>query len=98
MKMNIQELITRRRRQLTVHSFIYYQLNQNIISDYTFDKWAKELVQLQTDYPEVAASSPYAEEFKDFDGSSGYDLPYGYPEFQKVAFHLIAHNKKNQWA
>ena len=92
----IKELITRRRRQLTVHSFLYYQLNENIIPDYTFDLWSKELVELQVTYPDIANEAPYASEFKEFDGSTGYDLPYNYPEFQKVAFHLLAHHRKQK--
>lgn len=92
----IKELITRRRRQLAVHAFIYYQLNDNVISDYLYDAMSNELVQLQQTYPDIASEAPYATEFKDFDGSTGYDLPYGYPEFQKVAFHLLAHNKKHK--
>ncbi len=48
----IAELIHRRREQMLVHSYIYYQLNDNIIDDSTWSKWAMELQQLQKDYPE----------------------------------------------
>ncbi|MFD9628629.1 DNA ligase LigA-related protein [Peribacillus muralis] len=90
----LEELINRRRRQLTVHSFLYYQLNTNIISDNTFDAWSKELAQLQTDYPEIAAKCVYAEEFKKFDGSSGFDLPYHFPEVQNTGYKLLRIVKK----
>lgn len=99
MKINIQErerikeLITRRRKQLTVHSFIYYQLNDSIISDHLFDKWCNELVELQTQYPDIAKEAPLAEEFKEFDGSTGYDLPYNYPEYQLHAYFVLQHHK-----
>lgn len=90
----IKELINRRRRQLTVHSFIYYQLNKNIISDHDFDRWSKELVELQEQYPELAKQCIYHDEFKDFDGSTGFDLPYHYPEFQDDAYKLLDIHKE----
>ncbi|MDK7480953.1 hypothetical protein OWP19_23590 [Bacillus cereus] len=94
----IVELITRRRRQLLVHSFIYYQMNQSIIADYTFDLWSKELVELQQRHPEEANQAVYAKEFVEFDGASGFDLPYHYPEVQNAALHLLKYvermNKK----
>ena len=47
----IVSLIERRRRQLLVHSYIYYELNDSIISDDTWSKWAVELEELQRKYP-----------------------------------------------
>jgi NAD-dependent DNA ligase len=93
-KGQIKELINRRRRQLTVHSFLYYQLDTNIISDHTFDIWAKELSDLQHKYPDIAKECIYADEFKDFDGSSGFDLPFHYPEIQSVGYRLLNTHKK----
>lgn len=75
----IAELITRRRRQILVHSVIYYRMNDNVISDAQWSKWAMELVELQKKYPEIADSCPYADDFKGFDGSSGFDLPLDDP-------------------
>lgn len=71
---NIVSLITRRRRQIIVHSIIYYRLNDSIISDSTFDKWARELVELQEKYPKEASEAMYAKEFIGFDGSTGFYL------------------------
>ena len=71
----IAERIQQLRLQMVVHSAIYYVLNDNIITD---DEWAtraKELVRLQNEYPDVASQVFYAEEFKDFDGSTGFNLP-----------------------
>jgi hypothetical protein len=91
---HIEELINRRRRQILVHSFLYYKLNQSIISDHTFDKWCAELVELQEKYPEIADKCVYAEEFKGFDGSSGFDLPFYYPEIQSTGHKLLRLHKK----
>ena len=69
-----KEKIQQRRLQILVHSYIYYELNSNVISDSTWDKWAMELVHLQKDYPDIAGSVIYANIFNGFDGSTGYDL------------------------
>lgn len=71
----IIELIKRRRFQMLVHSYIYYELNQNIITDGQWSKWAKELESLQKDYPNESKEAPYYDDFKLFDGSSGAFLP-----------------------
>lgn len=71
----IKELITRRRRQMLVHSIIYYKLNDNLISDSKWSQWALELENLQNEYPEIASQCPYAEEFAEFNHSSGMNLP-----------------------
>ena len=57
----IAELITRRRRQLLVHSIIYYHMNDNLITDDQWAKWAIELEELQRDYPEIAKNCPRAQ-------------------------------------
>ena len=49
--MTIKEKIRQRRRQMLVHSYIYYELDDNIVSDAQWAKWAKELEQLQKNYP-----------------------------------------------
>lgn len=69
------ELIQRRRLQLLVHSYIYYDMDYNLISDRTYDIIGKQLVELQKDYPEIASRVCYAEVFKEWDGSTGFHLP-----------------------
>ena len=75
----IAELISRRRRQILVHSVIYYRMNGNLVSDFQWADWAKELCELQERYPKIAAKCPYADAFKDFDGSTGFNLPLDDP-------------------
>ena len=92
----ITEKIQQRRYQMLVHSYLYYELGENIISDYDFDYWAKELVDLQEQYPEESKQARYYEEFKNFDGSSGFDLPYLYENIQKRGNQLLEyHRNKN---
>lgn len=69
------EIIKQRRFQMIVHSYIYYELNDNIVSDVTWSKWAQELVELQKKYPDDAKLAPFDSEFSDFDGSTGFNLP-----------------------
>lgn len=75
-KLEVAEKIQRRRRQLLVHSYIYYVLDDNIVSDATWSKWAKELAELQSKYPNMSKKIPYAEQFVDWDGSTGAFLEY----------------------
>lgn len=89
----IAELIARRRRQILVHSIIYYRLDENIIPDYKWAEWAKELVELQKQYPEIAEKCPLSEAFKDFDACTGYDLPLGNPYYFGVAQWLLDYEK-----
>jgi len=73
----IKEKIKQRRRQMLVHSYIYYELNENIVSDHTWAKWAKELQELQQKYPKESAEVEEYDQFKNWDGSSGAFLKYG---------------------
>ena len=89
----IAELINRRRRQILVHSCIYYRLNDNIISDHQYDMWSKELAELQAAYPDIAETVPFADEFRGFDGSSGFDLPIHMPYVVGTAEALLREHK-----
>lgn len=70
----ILELINRRRRQILVHSYLYYKCDTNLISDFTFDSWCKELFKLQKQYPRETEKAVFQEAFKNWTGFSGYDL------------------------
>lgn len=73
--MIIADLIQRRRYQLLIHSCIYYQLHSNIVEDYQWDSWARELVELQKKYSDISEKVMLYDYFEDFDGSTGFDLP-----------------------
>ena len=72
----IAEKIKRRRYQMLVHSYIYYELDKNLISDSQWSKWATELADLQRVYPDIASTVVYAKDFEGWDGSSGAYLTY----------------------
>ena len=84
-----RHIIRRRRRQILVHSHLYYDKDESLISDADFDKWCMELVELQKRYPKAAENVEYHKEFKDFDGSTGIGLPYRTPNIMKLAERLL---------
>lgn len=62
-------------RQILVHSILYYQMNENVISDSEFDSISKQLVRLRnrmddSDYQKTN----YYYCFQDFDASTGFYL------------------------
>lgn len=74
--MDTKQRIEYLRKKILVHSYIYYALNDNIITDETWSRWAKELEQLQKDNPEIASDSFLSDVFKSFDHSTGANLDY----------------------
>ena len=86
--------ITRRRLQVLIHSIIYYRFNSNVVSDNTWAEWAVELEKLQEEYPEIAAKAPYAEGFRGFEHSSGYNLPLDDPWAVKKAGYILRLHQK----
>ena len=83
----IIELISRRRRQIIVHSAIYYRLSTSLITDNQFDKWAYELVDLQKKYPKESCKADLYQEFKEWDGTTGFNLNFN--SFLGLAEYLI---------
>lgn len=61
-------------RWILVHSFIYYELNNNIVSDHMYDNNCVHLAELQKKYPDSFKVTNYYKAFKEFDGSTGFDL------------------------
>jgi hypothetical protein len=94
-KQTIKEKIRQRRAQVTVHSCIYYALNDSIIDDHTWQRWADELYELQNKYPEDCDVGYFDETFAKWDPSSGYDLPIRSPKIVGMAHKLIEYRDKN---
>ena len=74
-ELNIAELIQQRRLQMLIHSCIYYEMDNNVISDKTWGEWAFELKDLQEKYPEISKQVVWADAFSDWDGTTGAFLP-----------------------
>ena len=94
-ELKIAEKIQQRRLQILVHSCIYYEMNQNLITDKKWDEWAKELRQLQNDYPEISRQVMWYADFADWDASTGAFLPLKDEWVVKKAKQLLGCKIKN---
>ena len=78
MELTIQDKIDFLQRFIIVHSYIYYELNNNVISDREYDLRAKELVKYKNEYPELWKTSEYYKQFgDDYNGATGFTLYLG---------------------
>lgn len=74
-KKQVKQLIKRRRAQMLIHSYLYYHLDDPIISDDLWQEWANELTKLQTEHKDCCVIKFYDRQFYDWDGSTGMHLP-----------------------
>lgn len=96
-------LIRRRRRQILVHSCLYYRMSTNIIGDEQFDKWCAELRELHAKNPQLMECGVYDKEFKKWGGFSGFDLPTYDADVMRKAEQLLRikkemENMENEYA
>ena len=91
-----QELIKRRRAQMLIHSCIYYELNNNIVSDDTWQKWADELEGLQNKNPKDCSIDFFDYEFKDWTGATGAHLPHRHPWVYSTANKVLSYHQNIQ--
>lgn len=94
MDQNVIQRIEYLRKKLLVHSIVYYRLNESIIPDTKWAAWALELENLVRKHPEEGQNSFLAEEFRDFDHSTGYNLPLEIPWAVAVAMNLVLYDQK----
>lgn len=78
---NVVEKIQLLQRSILVNSFAYYELNENILTDFQYDANAMQLVDLMKNNPTEAKRSRYSEYFYDYcpteenvHYTSGFDL------------------------
>lgn len=88
-KMNLLE------RWILVHSIIYYEYNTNVVKDYIYDSNVKQLVYLIKKYPESFKKSRLYQTFKEFKGSTGFDLKYKCSKRQPEEFKLVMQNAED---
>lgn len=93
MGLNTQEYIDFLQRFIIVHSYIYYELNNNKISDKYYDEKSKELATYRMDYPDLWKSSMYYRQFgDDYDGATGFTLYHDLDDHQKEIVRSIAYS------
>ena len=87
-KEKIVSLIRRRRRQILVHSCLYYKMSVNIVTDEEFDRWCSELRELHKKYPQYMKINCYDDAFSKWGGYSGFDLPTD-DDIRRIAQRLV---------
>lgn len=84
MSLTTQEYIDFLQRYIILHSYIYYELNNNVVSDKKYDEKAKELVRYKNQCPELWKTSMYYKQFGDeYNGATGFTLYHDLDEHQK---------------
>jgi hypothetical protein len=88
-KEQVKSKIRQRRAQMLVHSCIYYEMNNNIVSDHQWQAWADELQKLQEDNPDCCDIKFFDWEFRDWTGATGNHLPHRHPWVYNKALHIL---------
>ena len=82
--LTIQDYIDFLHRFIILHSYIYYELDNNYISDMEYDKKSKELVKYKNEYPDLWKNSMYYKQFgDDYNGATGFTLYHDLDDEQK---------------
>ena len=67
-------VMSRLRRQIIVHSVIYYHFNRNLILDGEYDELCVKLYKMQQEHPLLCQHAAFAEDFIDYDPSTGMNF------------------------
>lgn len=71
-------------RSILVNSMAYYEMNENILSDFDYDDNAKQLAELKKEYPDSFNKSRYYEYFHDYCGEDGVHMTSGFDLLERV--------------
>ncbi|WP_409271661.1 DNA ligase LigA-related protein [Neobacillus sp. SCS-31] len=89
------ETLHRYQRSFLIHSFLYYKLDESIISDKDYDKRCSVMNGIMQSYPDLAEISDYYELCKPCaETGSGYYIMNYPPETIERAFQLLFRIKK----
>lgn len=69
-----KEKIQLLQRSILVNSYAYYELNENILTDYQYDANTRQLLELKRSAPEAYRKSRYYRYFDNFESGTGFDL------------------------
>lgn len=85
-------------RRIIVFSIMYYELSESPLDDKQYDSIAYQLVEYMNTTPkEILEQTKYWYVFYDFDGSTGFDLPYRLTKEDKDYLYKIARHIKALW-
>lgn len=82
-------------RYILIHSILYYQMDTDCITDKEFDSISNQLVSMIKLYGQKGTMYEYC--FKDFDGSTGFDLYGKLNSYDKQYLALITNLVYNLW-
>jgi len=92
----ILEKIDYTTRNILVLSYIYYNMNYNVVSDIVYDKRLKYLCKIVNENQEIINQSSYYDVIKDIDPSTGFDLFYKLSDKDQEYLKQIALNVVKQ--
>ena len=78
-------------RSILVNSYCYYELNDNLLSDFQYDKNTRMLLELKRSAPEAFKKSRYYKLFDNFESGTGFDLTSRVKKNKKL-YKLISHD------
>lgn len=70
----IKDKIELLERAILVDSYAYYELNENLLADYQYDRNTRQLLEFKELYPEEFKKSRYHRYFDNFESGTGFDL------------------------
>ena len=77
---------------------MYYEFDESCVSDYEYDSISRQLVKLQKEATkEEFEKSKYYYAMKDFDGSTGFDIPSKLNKKDREYLQSLAVTIHEQW-
>lgn len=77
---------------MLIHSCLYYELDESIVSDHQWQAWAEELTVLQKEHPEFLKINFFDWDFRDWDGITGAHLRHREPWVYKKALNILEYH------
>lgn len=95
--MDVRKQIEKRRAQCLIHRYAYYVRSTSLVADQQYDALERELKELVSKYPEIAAVAKYADECptQNVGSSNIWDYPRS---IQVLTESLLIYNDENlEW-
>lgn len=80
---------------MLIHSCLYYELDESIVSDHKWQEWADELEKLQREHPQDCKIGFFDREFYDWSGTTGAHLNHRHPWTMAKAKRILEYHRGN---
>lgn len=87
----IKDKIELLQRAILVDSYAYYELNENLLADYQYDRNTRQLLEFKELYPDEFKKSRYYRYFNNFESGTGFDLTSRLQKNKKL-YSIISHD------